>query len=91
MRRKPSPTEEETFTVEGVQYRLTVYRHDLDDPHVEVSLLDDPLFTVMVRGLDYGSRPFWVGGYAISQPELRDAIATAVAALTDGPTSTGSV
>jgi hypothetical protein len=44
---------------------------------------------VMTRGLEYGERPFWIGGYAIGQPELREHIAAGVAALHDRPATTG--
>jgi hypothetical protein len=59
-------------------------------PHLKVTKLSEQPFTVMTRGLDYGARPFWIGGYGIGQPELRDRIASAVAALHDGPPVTGS-
>lgn len=78
------------FEVEGVKYRLAEYHNDMGGPHLKVNRLDDQPYTVMTRGLEYGARPFWVGGYGIMQPELRQAIASAVAALADGPASSGS-
>lgn len=78
------------FEVAGVQYRVAEYRKDMGGPHLKVTRLGKNPITVMTRGLDYGARPFWIGGYAITQPELRDAIASAVTALADGPAATGS-
>lgn len=78
------------FEVDGVKYELAEYRNDMGGPHLKVTKLGEQQFTVMTRGLEYGARPFWIGGFAITQPELRDAIASAVAALADGPAAPGS-
>lgn len=85
----PRALNPKTFDVEGVKYELAEYRNDMGGPHLKVTKVDGKPFTVMTRGLDYGARPFWIGGYAIGQRELRDRIASAVAALHDGPAVTG--
>lgn len=79
------------FEVDGVKYQLAEYRKDMGGPHLKVTKLGEQPFTVMTRGFEYGARPFWIGGYAITQPELRDAITSAVAALADGPAAPGRV
>ncbi|GAA2170264.1 hypothetical protein [Glycomyces lechevalierae] len=89
MRPNPRALNPQTFEVEGQQYELAEYRNDMGGPHLKVTELSEHPFTVMTRGLEYGERPFWIGGYAIGQPELREHIAAAVAALHDGPATTG--
>jgi hypothetical protein len=90
MRPDPRAINPRDFEVDGVKYQLAEYRNDMGGPHLKVSKLGEQPYRVMTRGLEYGARPFWIGGYAINQPELRGAIATAVAALADGPATPGS-
>lgn len=90
MRPNPRALNPHVFEVEDQKYELAEYRNDMGGPHLKVTKLSERPFTVMTRGLDYGARPFWIGGYAIGQPELRDRIASVVAALHDGPTARGS-
>jgi hypothetical protein len=86
----PGAIDPRDFEVDGMKYQLAEYRKDMGGPHLKVTKMGGQPFTVMTRGFEYGARPFWIGGYAITQPELRDAIASAVAALADGPDSAGT-
>jgi len=90
MRPTPRAINPRGFEVEGQKYELAEYRNDMGGPHLKVTKLTEKPYTVMTRGLDYGARPFWIGGYAIGQPELRDLITSAVAALHDGPAASGT-
>lgn len=91
MRPIPRAINPRDFEVDGVKYQLAEYRNDMGGSHLKVTKLGEQPFSVMTRGFEYGACPFWIGGYAITQPELREAIASAVAALADGPATPGSV
>ncbi|THV26414.1 hypothetical protein [Glycomyces paridis] len=84
MRPRVEPIDPRTFEVAGARYELAEYRGGPGDPQLKVRLLGPKPITVMTRGLEPEARPFWVGGFAIGQRELRDAIASKTADLHEG-------
>lgn len=78
------------FNVGGQEYALEEYRNPMNGPHLRVTT-PGINGAVMTRGMEHDSRPFWVGGYAIDKPSLRDAIASKVAELRDGRANSSSV
>lgn len=71
-----------TFHVGSCEYTVERFQNRLNGPHLRVTT-PELSGAVMTRGIEPGSLPFWVGGYAIDKPSLRDAIAGKVAALCD--------
>ncbi|WP_030160268.1 hypothetical protein [Glycomyces sp. NRRL B-16210] len=70
------------FRIGERDYTVERFQNQLNGPHLRVTT-SDISGAVMTRGIEPGSLPFWVGGYAIDEPSLRVAIASQVAELCD--------